>query len=333
MKSAIQQGKGKLVIEDKPTPEPGPGQVLIKIAYCGICGSDLHYFNHDQAPSGNVLGHEWSGTIAEVGEGVDNFKKDDLVTMADIPGWLVPELPPDTPIDMAALLKMHPVAYAGGFSEYLLYYAHAVHHIPEGVSLEEAALTDTLGVGLEAVNRVQLKVGATVLIIGAGPIGLSTLMAARVAGAGRIIVTEMAEARKAAAKKFGADFVLDPKVVDVAQEVTALTGWAGADIVFESAGVQATIQQSVDMVKRSGQVVLVGVCFEPAEILPYFWFMKDVRVNVVPGADLVSSLNVMARKMVDVKPLVTHIERLEDIQETFEALLHPTDQLKVLIKP
>jgi len=333
MKVATQQGRGRMALKEKPIPKPGPGQVLIKVAYCGICGSDLHYFNHEKAPSGNVLGHEWSGTIVEVGEGVDSYKEGDMVTMADIPHWLMPAPTPGKPLDEAELLRLHPVAYAGGFAEYLLYYAHAVHPVPEGVSLEEAALTDTLGVGLAAVNRAHLQVGMTVLIIGAGPIGLATLMAAKIAGAGQVIVTEIAEARKTAARQFGADIVLDPRKVDIAQEIVNLTGWAGADIVFESAGVPSTIQLSVEMVKRSGQVFLVGVCFEPAEILPYIWFLKDVTVSAIPGADLVASLHVLSRKMVDVKPLITHIVPLDDIQENFEALLHPTDQLKVLVRP
>jgi (R,R)-butanediol dehydrogenase/meso-butanediol dehydrogenase/diacetyl reductase len=307
--------------------------VLIKIAYCGICGSDLHYFKHDHAPSGNVLGHEWSGTIAEIGEGVDDLKVGDPVTMANLPPWLVPERSSEGPPDESELLARHPVAHAGGFAEYLLYHPSALHQLPEGVCLEEGAMTDTLGVGLAAVSRVGIKIGASVLIIGAGPIGLATLMSAKLAGAGRVIVTEIAEARKSAAEKLGADLVLDPKEGDVQQEIMGLSAWAGMDVVFESAGVPTTIQEAVNMVKRSGRVGLVGVSFEPAEILPAIWYVKDVTVTVVPGGDLTSSLNVMARKMLDVVPLISHIVPLEDIQETFEALLNPTDQLKVLIRP
>lgn len=333
MKVAVQQGKGRMVIEERSTPKPGAGQVLIKIAYCGVCGSDLHYFKHDHAPSGNVLGHEWSGTIVEIGDTVDNFKVGDLVTMANIPVWLTPDQPTSQPFDESEALKLHPVAHAGGYAEYLLYYAHSVHHLPEGVSLEEGAMTDTLGVGLTAVNRLGIKIGASVLIIGAGPIGLVTLMSTKLAGAGQVVVTEMAEARKAAARKLGADLVLDPREVDVLQEIMDLSGGAGMDVVFECAGLPTAIQEAVNMVKRSGRVGLVGVSFEPAEIIPVIWYVKDVTVTVIPGADLVASLNVMARKLLDVRPLITHIAPLEDIQGTFEALLKPTDQLKVLIKP
>ncbi len=333
MKVAVQQGKGRLTIEERPNPRPGPGQVLIKIAYCGICGSDLHYFNHDHAPSGNVLGHEWSGTIAEVGEGVDKLKVGDKVTMAGIPFWLIPERKPELLSDETEMLLSHPVAHAGGFAEYILYYANAVHPIPEGVSLEQGAMTDTLGVGLSAASLLGIKIGASVLILGAGPIGLATLMSAKLAGAGQVIVTEVAEARKSKALELGADMVLDPTEVDVQQEIMGLSEGSGMDIVFECAGVPTTIQEAVNMVKRSGKVGLVGVCFEPAEIIPGIWYLKDVTVKVIPGADLVTSLNVMARKMLDVRPLISHIATLEDIEETFEALLNPIDQLKVLIKP
>ncbi len=333
MRVATQQGKGRMVIEERPTPKPGAGQVLIKIVYCGICGSDLHFFNHEHAPSGNVLGHEWSGTIEEIGEGVDKFKVGDLVTMGDVPISLVPEQPPGDPLDESEMLKLHPVAHAGGFAEYLLYYASAVHHLPKGVSFEEGAMTDTLGIGLVAVNRVGMKIGSSILIIGGGPIGLVTLMSAKLAGAGQIIITEKAGARQAAAKRLGADLVLDPTEVDVQQEIMGLSGGEGMDVVFECAGVPTTIQEAVNMVKRSGQVGLVGVSFEPAEIIPAIWYVKDVTVTVIPGADLVLSLNVMARKLLDVRPLITHVARLDDIQETFEVLLRPTDQIKVLIKP
>ena len=227
MKIAVQQGTRKLAIREAPRPKAGPGQVLIKIAYCGVCGSDLHFFAHEHAPSGNVLGHEWSGEIVEVGEGVTNFKAGDCVTMANIPVWLTQGQPPKQPIAEADLLRLHPVAHAGGFAEYLLYYAHAVHHLPDGVSLEEGALTDTLGVGVTALNRIRVHLGDSVLIIGAGPIGLTTLICARLAGAGRVVVSEIAEVRKQAAKRFGADVVLDPSEVDLAAEVLKLTGGAG----------------------------------------------------------------------------------------------------------
>jgi (R,R)-butanediol dehydrogenase/meso-butanediol dehydrogenase/diacetyl reductase len=246
---------------------------------------------------------------------------------------VVPDDLPEPSGGIGDLLAYHPVAHAGGYADTLLYEADSVRRLPEGVSLEEGAMTDTLGVGLAAVRRVGVEIGASVLVIGAGPIGLVSLMAARLAGAGQIIVTDMSETRRAAARRHGADLVLDPAEADVQQQLMSLTDGAGMDVVFECAGVPSTIQESVNLVKRSGRVGLVGVCFEPAQIMPAIWYIKDVTVIVIPGADLLASLNVMARKLVDVTPLISHVVPLDDIQESFDALLRPTDQLKILVKP
>jgi threonine dehydrogenase-like Zn-dependent dehydrogenase len=158
-------------------------------------------------------------------------------------------------------------------------------------------------------------------------------LGAKLARAGRIVVTDMVEGRRAAAKSLGADVVLDPKAVIVQDEVLGLTGGAGPDVVFESAGVPSTIQEAVNLVKVGGRVGMVGVTFEPAEIIPAIWFLKGVTFMAIPGGDLVASLGVLGRKTVDVKPLITHTVALDQIQEAFEGLLRPTDQIKVLIHP
>lgn len=332
MRRVVQRGRGVFEVEEKPTPKPGPGEILIKIAYCGICGSDLHFFDIENAPSGNVLGHEWSGTIAQAGPGVEALKVGDHVSMGGIPKSMVPEglvLKPD----FSNMFEMHPVAHAGGYSDYLLYEAGAVLKVPDGVSLKEAALSDTLGIGIMAVHKTKVKIGSSVLIIGAGPIGLTTLLSVRLAGAGQVVVTEMVEKRKQMALSMGADLILDPTEVNIEGEVLKLTGGLGFDIVMESAGVPTTIQQAVNTVKRSGMVGMVGVSFKTAEINPGAWYAKDVTATVIPGGDLVTALKVIARKQIDVNPLISGVVGLDDLQESFEGLLKPNDQLKVLVAP
>ncbi len=335
MKAAVIAENGKFVVQEAPTPQPGSGQVLIKVICCGICGSDLIIPKlKNGCPVGATPGHEWVGTIIELGTGVTRWKVGDRVVMRGYPGGEEPgpEMMQQLLQDPTMLVGQHPAFRAGGFAEYLVWPASRLARVPDTVSDEEATMTDPLGVSLHAVRTSGLKLGDSAVIIGAGAIGLCALLGARVAGAGRVFVTELIGARKKTAAELGADEVFDPSEKDVRLPILQATK-GGADVVFDCVGSSATIQQSVDMVRTGGKVVLVGLTIRPVQIMPLVWFAKAVHYQVPSGGAGSQALDLLEQGRLNTKPMITHRVPLADIQQAFEGLLKPSDQIKILVYP
>jgi (R,R)-butanediol dehydrogenase/meso-butanediol dehydrogenase/diacetyl reductase len=334
MKAAVLKEKGKFVVNEVPTPKPGPGQVLIKVICCGICGSDVHLMHFDKTPLGVTPGHEWVGRIAELGEGITNVKVGDRVVMHGYSGNtdIRPEMIVEFLKDPSSIYADHPVVKAGGFGEYLLWDANRLHRIPDNMTDEEAAFVDTLAVGLGAVKLADMKMGDTVLVIGGGPIGLSAVLSARAAGATRVIVSEPVEYRRKMALKMGADEVIDPAQGDARLQVLMQTG-GGADIVLDCVGSPLTIQQSVDMAKVNGKVVLVGLTFKPAQILPLSWLTKSIHFSASMKGDSGLAIKMLSRKRMDISPMITGRVKLEDIGKGFEMAVDAGNHIKVLVYP
>ena len=217
-----------LRIEDVPKPEVGPGEVLVEVAACGVCGSDLHFYREgfpytDDRPV--TLGHESAGTVIETGEGVD------LPVGTDVA--LGPHTPClDCPYCESALYNLcrnmnEMSARPGGFAERTVESAGTVVPLPEGLSVEDAALAQPLSVGLHAVRESPLGLGDSALVVGAGPIGLGAVRFARSAGADPIFVSEPNDSRRSIAREFGADVLIDPTEEDPVERVREATG-AGA---------------------------------------------------------------------------------------------------------
>jgi (R,R)-butanediol dehydrogenase/meso-butanediol dehydrogenase/diacetyl reductase len=335
MKAAVLRTTGKLVVEEVPDLHPGPGQVLIKVICCGICGSDLHFFSDQRTPTGIIPGHEWVGTLAELGPGVAGWRLGDRVVMNGYPAGddgLRPEVQETLLRDPVLALGMYQAVRAGGYGEFLLWGANALSRVPENVSDEEAALTDTLNVGFGAVRASGIRIGDSVAVIGAGPIGLSALLAAKLAGAGMVLVTDLIESKRHVAESLGADQVLDAGQGDVRQEILARTG-GGAAIVVDCVGSPSTIQQSVDIVRVGGRVIMVGLTTRTAQIKPLVWFAKGVHFQTALSGSVPLILRLLSEKRVDTRLFVTGKVPLTDIQRTFESLLAPNQQIKILVYP
>jgi (R,R)-butanediol dehydrogenase/meso-butanediol dehydrogenase/diacetyl reductase len=336
VKAAVTVERNRFAVREVPTPQAGRGQVLIRVAFCGICGSDLVNMKPASPgyPLGVTPGHEWVGTIAGLGEGVTRWKPGDRVVMRGYPDEEDPgpEMMAQFLQDPTIALGVHPIVRAGGFAEYLVWPATRLARVPDTVSDEEAALTDPLAVGLHGVRESGLKLGDSVIIIGAGPIGLSALLGARIAGASRVYVTELMEARKSVAAELGADRVYDPSKGDVRLPLLEATN-GGADVVFDCVGSQATIQQSVDVVKTRGTVVLLGLSIEPVQIKPLVWFAKAVCYQVPEGGAVPQVLELLEQGRLNAAPMITQVVPLEELQQTFESLLQPAEQIKVLVRP
>ncbi len=337
MKAAVYRSKQLFEVTEIPTPEPGPGQVQIKVHRSAICGTDVHAFMYDLAPPGAVLGHEFAGIISAVGEGVTRWKVGDRVVGGGN----------DYPVGKEPPTRTHPRynyrtmgftnTVTRGYAEYTLLDDWAPLPIPDGVPDEAASLTEPCSVAVHAVRSSAVRLGDSVGVIGAGPIGLLVTQAALAAGASQVIVSEPAPGRAEAAKAVGADAVIDPFEQDAVERMVELTNGTGPDVVFDCAGLKNTLQQAFDAVKRAGQVVLVAVPWEEMPLLPAEWMAREIDFRSSWGGlpeDWQISLRLMAEGKISASALMsdTSFISLDEIQPTFEALMQPTTQLQTVIR-
>ena len=336
MKAAVYKGKQRFSVDEIPTPEPGPGQVLVKVKYSAICGTDVHAFLYDRARPGTIMGHEYSGTVAELGPGVSTWSVGDRVVGLGgaFPSGMGPRYVVDPRFNYR---EMGYEVSHNGYAEYVVAEEWQPAAIPDGVSDEAAALAEPCGVAVRAVRNSALRLGDTVAVIGAGPIGMFCVQAARAAGASAVFVSEPAPARAEAALSAGADAVFDPTTEDVVAKVAEATGGLGPHVAFECVGVGKTLDQAMDMVRQSGQVVLVGVAWEETPLLPSVWMAKEIKLQTTFGArseDYCLALDLIKTGKIAIEPMVSKAGfiPLDDIQEAFEALVKPTTQLQMVLE-
>lgn len=336
MKAAILTGKQQITISDIPKPVPAQDEVLIKVEYCGICGSDVHAYETLMFPIGTILGHEFAGIIVEVGSGVTKNHVGDRVVVrppgiCDCEWCLKGEL---------ALCIQHfdntvGLKIPGGFEDYVVVKDFQAIKLPDTISFQQAAQFEPLAVALHAVNNSGLNVGDTVVVFGAGPIGLLTMRGAKLAGAGKIYVVEKSPMRQAMAKKFGADCVFDPEAVDIIRSVLDLEPH-GVNMIFECVGKQVTLDASLQLVHKGGQIIMLGASAQPVTLDQLKWLQKGVTIRASMGyfvEDFTAALKVTARGMYDLDSLVTDVIALDDLEEGIKRLRNPDQALKILVRP
>ena len=337
MRAAVYKGKQQLTVEELPTPTPGAGEVLVKVKYCAVCGTDVHGFLYDIVPPGSVMGHEWCGTIAKPGPGVTTWKEGDRVIF----GGGTPPPGKGSAMRSDPRFNYRERGLADGrlraYAEYTLTEEWELTAIPDGVSDEEAALCEPCSVSVHAVRTSALRLGDSVAVLGAGPIGLLTVQTAKAAGAGKIFVSEPAPARAKAARKLGADQVIDPNSEDVVSRIVSLTNGLGPHVVFDCAGLGSTLDDAMNMARRSGQVVLVALPWKGASLSPVDWMAREVGLVTSFGldpSDFRTSLDLIQSGKVSIEPLLSEASfvPLEGIQEAFEQLIKPSTQLQVVVK-
>ncbi len=338
MRAAVYKGKQTFAVEDIPTPTPGPGQVLVRVKYCAICGTDVHGWLYDVVPPGTVLGHEYCGTIAQVGPGVSNWRVGDRV----VGGGGTPPSGTGPAYARDPRYNYRTMGFGGrrlrAYAEYVLMESWEPIPIPTGVSDEAAALCEPCAVAVHAVRMSRLRVGDTVAVLGAGPIGLLTMQVARAAGASAVFVSEPAPARAEAARRLGADAVIDPTREDAVARMVELTDGIGPRLVFECAAARPTLQNALDMAARGGQVVLIAIAWEPVSVLPVDWMAREVELKSSFGSaseDWRIALGLVRSGKVNMAPLLseTSFIPLEAIQSAFEELVKPSSQVQVVVKP
>lgn len=325
MRAAVLYGPRDLRIVDVPKPEKiGPHEVLVKVGAVGICGSDVHYFKTGRigdfvVREPMILGHETSGTVVAAGAAVESLRPGDRVALE--PG--VPcrrcehcktgryNLCPDV-----RFFATPPVD--GSLCDYVVVPADFAYAIPETISLDAAALIEPVSVAIHACRRGAVGAGQSVFVAGAGPIGLVTLMVARAFGATRVFVSDVQPHRLQKAEELGATAVFHAKEADVMKEVLAATRGRGVDVAIECAGAQSAFRSCLDVTRRGGVVVLVGLGEEETYRVPMVQLTSkeiDIRgifryVYTYPLA-----IEVMSAGRLDVTSIITHRFRLDDVHE------------------
>ncbi|HCI85776.1 MAG TPA: hypothetical protein DHV68_02910 [Dehalococcoidia bacterium] len=338
MKAAVVRGTQKLEIEDIPTPELGPKQVLVKIKYSALCGSDVHRFQYGMANEGSVLGHEYIGEVVQIGRVVTYLKESDRVVGG---GGTQPEdaVLPKYPNDRYSARTVGiESTRIGGFAEYVAMDEWRPLLIPEGVSDELAVLAEPASIAVHAVRTSKFKIGDTAVVLGAGPIGLLTMQVLKAGGAARVIVSEPAPARAESARVLGADVVLNPLKEDVVERVLELSGGPGVPVAFDAAAAKPTFQQGLQMVRRGGQLLVVSMAWEDVDLRTVDWIGREVEMKAAYGSqpiDWQTGLNLMSRRQLSSESMVTDESFIgwDQMQSSMERLMKPEEHVQIVLVP
>ena len=322
-------------MEEVPNPQAGTGEVVIKVRYCGICGSDVRLFNDGFYPVGLIMGHEFCGRISEVGHGVDGWAVGDRVGVMPAVACggcyycLRGQRHHCRNIKIVGVDK----EMQGAFAEYVRVKANMLHRLPGEVTDEEAANIEPCAVSLRAVRQSGVMVGDSVVVFGTGSIGLFVVQCARIAGARSVYVVEPAQGRASAAAILGADGVFDPEEPDVPAKVRRLTG-EGADIAYVCTAAPTTFQQAAETVKRQGKVILVGGG-GPAEVIPEFLMWKEVEVkgSYMYLDEFALAIELFRQRKLKCQDMISEVISLERMPQMLKNLIKPTSEIKVLVQP
>ncbi len=342
MRVGLVTGKREIRLREMPEPEPSAGKAVVEIAYCGICGTDLHAWASGEPYNPAICGHEWSGRLAKLGSSVSHVKEGDRVAIGVASACgACPECRAGRGAYCVSafmgMLGLGPLAALhGGFARAIAIDAARLYPVRAGISDEDAAMLEPATVAVHALRRTPLLLGDTCVVLGAGPIGLLTLQCARAAGAGAVVVVEPHPQRRAKALALGASAALDPRSENVAERVKAVLGPLGADVVFECAGIPGTIQQAAELARRGGVVSLVGLANVPAQITPGTWLVNEIRLVAALGylnEEFDIAMGLVADGRLQLSPLHTQTVDLDGLAGAFQRLHDAPEEIKILVDP
>jgi L-iditol 2-dehydrogenase len=332
-----------LEVTTLPVPVPEPSDVLVQVAACGICGSDVHGYD---GTSGRripplVMGHEAAGTVAAVGSQVNGFNVGDRVTFDSTVYCGVCTFCCRGEMNLCDNRQVVGVSCgdysrAGAFAEYVAVPARIVYKLPENLGFAEAAMLEAVSVALHAVAVSKLAGGETALVIGAGMIGLLTLQAARVAGCSRIFVADIDVTRLNLAKELGADDTILASGAELTQEILRLTGGRGVDVVLEAVGRNETVAAAIDSVRKGGTVTLIGNITPQVNLPLQKVVSRQIRLqgSCASCGEYPEAMELMASGKIRVEPLITAVAPLSDGPAWFDRLHSGEPNLmKVVLDP
>ncbi len=347
MKAAVWHGYKDIRISDVPLPSAGPGHVVIKVAYAGICGTDRHeYVGPNFIPTQKphrltgkmaplTLGHEFAGTIAEVGDGVAGWTVGDRVTANGTLCCGECPMCRSGRYNVCEKLGFVGVGKDGAFAEYVEVEAARLFKVPDVVTLRQAPLAEPIACGIHATNLLGDMAGKDVVIVGPGIIGLGCFLAAKLAGAGRLLVAGVGEDRKTLVEHYGGVYI-DVANTDLNNAVAEWSGGQMADVVYECVGSQRTLDSAIGVMKPGAKLMVMGV-FEKSPVFPMNLFQEGERELYTSQAHLDEigvALAYFAKGQIDPDELITREVTLDTlVEDGFEELIRNGPRhIKVLIK-
>jgi L-iditol 2-dehydrogenase len=343
MKALLLSQYNQLDVADLPAPAPGEQEILVRVAACGICGSDVHGYD---GTSGRrippiIMGHEAAGTVEAIGPGVSDFKAGDRVTFDSTVYCGACEFCLKGEVNLCNNRQVVGVSCgdyrrAGAFAEFVVVPQRICYHLPKGLGFEEAAMLEAVSVALHAVRISEMKGGETTLVIGAGMIGLLTLQAAKAEGASEVLIADIDPTRLERAKSFNAGETLLLSGDALVKEVLRRTNGKGVDLVLEAVGRQETIAASIASVRKGGTVTLIGNISPEVKIPLQAVVSRQIRLqgSCASAGEYPQAMELLAAGKIKVKPLITAVAPLRDGPQWF-ARLHAGEPnlMKVVLDP
>jgi len=334
-KAAYYEGNKTFSLRESEYVPPGPGEVRIEVAYCGVCGTDVHIY-HGQMDRRvripQVIGHEASGTVAEVGPGVENVAPGDRVVVRPLqPGE--PAAVDNACTHIGQNLKFIGIDTPGAMQTWWTVPAYTLHRLPDAVSSRDAALIEPLAVACHDVRLSGLAEGEHAVVIGGGPIGLLIALVSQRKG-GRVLVSEVNPQRRALAGELGLATV-DPRADDLVQTVGRFSGEAFADVVFEVSGTAAGVEAMTKLPRVRGRIVMVAIHAQPQPVDLFRFFWRELRmigVRVYEPEDFDEAIGLAAEGRLPLERLITQVAPLERVQELFETIDRSPAGMKYLLK-
>lgn len=346
MKAARWYAAKDIRVEEAKIPTPNDNQVKIEVKFTGICGSDLHEYTHGPQlipvdkpyplnghQGTTTLGHEFSGVVEAVGKNVTNVKKGDRVTVEPI--FRNPESPFITTgeYNLSEPLGFVGLTSNGGFAKYTVVEDYMVHKMPDKMTFEQGAIVEPAAVAAYAIHQSGMKMGDTVLITGAGPIGLLTVQVAVATGASQIFVSDISENRLKKAKEVGATHTFDARDKDIPQRIKEKTGY-GVDVFIDAAGVQASFDTGINSLRNGGTAVIVALFAKEVTHNALNHTLRELTIkgtaayrNIFP-----QTIALINSGRLPVEKLITSVISLDEIVEKgFEALVNDPSEVKVLV--
>ena len=326
MLAVYYEGEGSFALGDCVVQPPGAGEVRLDVAYCGVCGTDLHIAHgamDQRVRPPQVIGHEMSGVVAEVGPGVNGFLVGDQVVVRPL------DTRSETPADkgfshISAGLKFLGIDAPGAFQRSWTVPAFTLHALPDGIDMRLAALVEPLAVACHDVRRAELEAGETAVVIGAGPIGLLVALVARAEGA-QVLVTEVNPARV----RFAEDLGFETMRADAVDAVDRI-----ADVVFEVSGAPAAALAMTRLASVRGRIVVVAIYPEPQPVHLFDFFWKELQLRgarVYEPSDYERAIELVAAGTLPLERLISRVEPLERLPSVFEELALGASDIKVLV--
>jgi threonine dehydrogenase-like Zn-dependent dehydrogenase len=343
MRAAIAQS-GQLSIADVDDPVPGPGEALVAVKACGICGSDLHTLQHGDAiveatadmggplmfdpRQPYIMGHEFACEVLELGPGNDGA--------AIAPGDLVTSMPIVLGHDGSINTTAYSNTYNGGYADLMRLSSGLCLTVPNGLDPFRAAMTEPMAVGRHAVGRAEVTPQTTAVVHGCGPVGLAVIADLRRRGVETIVAADFSPRRRAVATAMGASEVVDPRDEPAVHAWRRVTGGLKPLVQFDAIGVPGIIDAAIKAAPPQSRLLVVGVCMEPDTVHPFFGIAKEIEIRFALAYDpmeFADTLRVIAEGELDVTPMLTGRCGVDAVPEAFAELSNPEGHVKIMVEP